>query len=329
MENKSIGIVIYEGPKKRGFGLLDLLWGRPLLDYPLLALFELIKTKNLKAQFFLIGDQKTSNYLKESHSIDVQIIPNLDGLKNIITISLDNVLLTPENLDASIEFDFENVQNVIGNRIRQKLKDQGVRFIDSRHTYIDSTVEIQPGSIIYPNCHLRGSTKIRENVIIEPGVIIDDSIIDNEVIVKAYSYIEKSHIKSKATIGPFARIRPSVEIGEESKIGNFVEIKKSVLEKKVKVSHLSYIGDAFIGEDTNIGCGFITCNFDGKNKHVTKIGKRTFVGSDSQTVAPIEIGNDCFIASGTTVTHSMPDESFAISRGKQITKEKMAKKFLK
>ena len=323
MENKSVGIVIYAG----GLGLLDPLWGRPLLDYPILAVLDFLKARNLKGQFYLIGDNGVSNYLKEKYQIDAQIIP-VKG-QQTITISLDNVLLTPEHLDAHSTFDFENVQKVIGNRIRQKLKDQGVRFVDSRHSYIDSTVEILSGSIIYPNCYLRGSTKIGKNVVIEPGVIIDDSIIENDVVIKAYSYIEKSKIKSKASIGPFARIRPSVEIGEESKIGNFVEIKKSVLEKNVKVSHLSYVGDAFIGEDTNIGCGFITCNYDGKNKHITKIGKRTFVGSDSQTIAPVEIGDDCFIASGTTVTHSMPDESFAISRGKQITKEKMAKKFLK
>jgi UDP-N-acetylglucosamine diphosphorylase/glucosamine-1-phosphate N-acetyltransferase len=327
MDNKSIEIVICAEQRWEGLGLLEPLWGRPLLDYPLLAVIDFLKARKLKGQFYLVGDNGVSNYLKEKHQIDAQIIP--DKGHQTITISLDNVLLTSEQLDSHSPFDFENVQKVIGNRIRQKLKDQGVRFVDSRHTYIDSTVEILAGSLIYPNCYLRGATKIGKNVVIEPGVIIDDSIIENEVIIKAYSYLEKSHIKSKASIGPFARIRPSVEIGEESKIGNFVEIKKSVLEKNVKVSHLSYVGDAFIGEDTNIGCGFITCNYDGKNKHITKIGKRTFVGSDSQTIAPVEIGDDCFIASGTTVTHSMPDESFAISRGKQITKEKMAKKFLK
>jgi bifunctional UDP-N-acetylglucosamine pyrophosphorylase/glucosamine-1-phosphate N-acetyltransferase len=253
---------------------------------------------------------------------------NHEKPKNIV-VSLDNVLLTSSQLEFSTPFDYEVVQKLIGDRILKKLKDQGVRFIDARHSYIDSTVEIMKGSIVYPNCFLRGQTKIGQNVTIEPGVIIEDSIIENDVTIKAYSYIEKSLIKFKASIGPFARIRPMVEIGAESKIGNFVEIKKSTLESKVKVSHLSYVGDATIGEETNIGCGFITCNYDGKNKHVTKIGKRTFVGSDSQTVAPVEIGNDCFIASGTTVTSNMPDESFAISRGKQITKEKMAKRFLK
>ena len=124
-------------------------------------------------------------------------------------------------------------------------------------------------------------------------------------------------------------MRPGADIGAEAKIGNFVEIKKSVLERGAKVSHLSYVGDAFIGEETNIGCGFITCNYDGANKHITRIGKNCFIGSDSQTVAPITIGDDCFVASATTVTKNMPDGSFAISRGQQTTKEGMAKKFIK
>jgi bifunctional UDP-N-acetylglucosamine pyrophosphorylase / glucosamine-1-phosphate N-acetyltransferase len=326
MENKSIVIVVYAEQSKGGLGFLEPLWGRPLIDYPILEILDYVKNKN--AEFFLIGDQKILDYLKEKFKINIQKISNYENPKDIV-LSLDNVLLTSSQLEVTTPFDYEVVQNLIEQRILRNLKDQGVRFIDSRHTYIDSTVEIMPGSIIYPNCYLRGQTKIGKNVTIEPGAIIEDSIIENDVTIKAYSYIEKSHIKFKASIGPFARIRPMTEIGEESKIGNFVEIKKSTLESKVKVSHLSYVGDATIGEETNIGCGFITCNYDGKNKHVTKIGKRTFVGSDSQTVAPVEIGNDCFIASGTTITSNMPDESFAISRGKQITKEKMAKRFLK
>jgi len=208
-------------------------------------------------------------------------------------------------------------------------EEKGVKFIDKRHTYIADGVEIGPGTIIYPNCYIEGKTKIGKDAIIEPGSLIRDSFIEDKVTIKAYSYIEDSIIRKSAVIGPFARIRPGTDLGEGSKIGNFVEIKKSKLEKGVKVSHLSYVGDAEIGEESNIGCGFITCNYDGKNKHLTKIGKNTFVGSDSQTVAPVEIGDNCFIASGTTVTSDMPDESFAISRGKQVTKEKMAKKFLK
>jgi bifunctional UDP-N-acetylglucosamine pyrophosphorylase / glucosamine-1-phosphate N-acetyltransferase len=130
-------------------------------------------------------------------------------------------------------------------------------------------------------------------------------------------------------VGPFARLRPEAKLLENVKVGNFVEVKKSTLEKGVKVSHLSYVGDAHIGEESNIGCGFITCNYDGVNKHKTKIGKNCFIGSDVQTIAPVEIGDECFVAAASTITHAMPKGSFAISRGKQVTKEGMASKLIK
>jgi bifunctional UDP-N-acetylglucosamine pyrophosphorylase/glucosamine-1-phosphate N-acetyltransferase len=161
------------------------------------------------------------------------------------------------------------------------------------------------------------------------GAVIRDSVIDDGARVLAYSVLEEAHLHSKAQAGPYALLRPGADIGVEAKIGNFVEIKKSVIGANAKVSHLSYIGDAFIGAETNIGCGFITCNYDGEKKHITKIGKNCFIGSDSQTVAPVEIGDNCFVASGSTINKDMPGDSFAISRGQQITKEGMAKKFIK
>lgn len=223
----------------------------------------------------------------------------------------------------------EEAEKALRKKIKQQFIEEGVRFIDSSHCYIDSEVEIGEGTVIYPNTFLTGKTKIGKNVVIGMGAQISGSIIDDNAQVLAYSVLEGAHLHTKASAGPFARLRPGADIGPEAKIGNFVEIKKSVLDRGAKVSHLSYVGDAFIGEETNIGCGFITCNFDGLNKHVTKIGKNCFIGSDSQTVAPVEIGDDCFVASATTITKSMPDGSFAISRGHQVTKEDMAKKFIK
>lgn len=223
----------------------------------------------------------------------------------------------------------EYVEDVLRKRKINELRDNGVRFIDSKNTYIDSDVEIGAGSVIYPNTFITGKTIIGKNVLVEMGAQIKDSQISDEVKILANSILEKAIVHAKAHIGPFARLRPGADIGTESKIGNFVEIKKSVLDKGVKVSHLSYVGDAFIGEETNIGCGFITCNYDGANKHVTKIGKNCFIGSDSQAVAPIEIGDDCFVASSTTITKNMPAGSFAISRIAQTTKEDMAKRFIK
>lgn len=235
-----------------------------------------------------------------------------------------NVFLGVNNLEQ-----LEMVETILRKQKINSLREEGVRFIDSSHTYIDDEVEIGAGTVIYPNTYISGKSKIGKNVVIEMGAQIKDSIVDDNAKVLAYSVLEEARLHTKAHAGPFARLRPGADIGPEAKIGNFVEIKKSVLDRGVKVSHLSYVGDAFIGEETNIGCGFITCNYDGANKHITRIGKNTFIGSDSQAVAPVEIGDDCFVGAASTITKSMPNGSFAISRGHQTTKEGMAKKFIK
>lgn len=235
-----------------------------------------------------------------------------------------NVFLGVNNLEQ-----LEAVEKILRKQKIVALREEGVRFIDSSHTYIDDDVEIGAGTVVYPNTHITGKSKIGKNAVIEMGAQIKDSVVDDNARVLAYSILEGARLHEKAHAGPFARLRPGADIGPEAKIGNFVEIKKSVLDRGVKVSHLSYVGDAFIGEETNIGCGFITCNYDGVNKHITRIGKNSFIGSDSQTVAPVEIGDDCFVASSSTITKSMPNGSFAISRGQQTTKEGMAKKFIK
>ena len=211
----------------------------------------------------------------------------------------------------------------------KRLQESGVIVVDSRNTYVDNQVRVEPGVKIMPNVHLRGKSIIKKNSIVETGSIITDSIIEENVFVNPYTIIEDSKVQKGATVGPFARIRPGTDIGENCRVGNFVETKKSILKAGSKVSHLSYVGDAEIGRKTNIGCGFITCNYDGKNKHKTSIGENCFIGSDSQVVAPINIGNDCFVASGSTINSDLNDGDFAISRSRQVTKEGMAKKFLK
>lgn len=213
-------------------------------------------------------------------------------------------------------------------RINDLMKN-GVHFIDANNVYIDLDVEIESGSTIMPNVHLRGKTKIKSNVLIETGSIITNSEIEKGAQILPYTIVEDSTICEGSAVGPFARIRPGSVIGQNCKVGNFVETKKSNLKAGSKVSHLSYVGDAEIGENTNIGCGFITCNYDGKNKHKTIIGSNCFIGSDSQMIAPVKIGNDCFVASGSTINSDLKDGDFAISRTRQITKEGMAKKFLK
>lgn len=222
-----------------------------------------------------------------------------------------------------------NVSAVIRKKKLSQIFAEGVQILSPDTTYIENSVSVEVGSIIYPGVTLLGKTKIGKNVVIESGTLIRNSTIHDGAEILANSHIEEAIVHPDATIGPMARLRPGADIGPESKIGNFVEVKKSKLSRGVKVSHLSYVGDAEIGENSNIGCGFITCNYDGANKHKTKIGRNTFIGSDVQAIAPIEIGNDAFIAAGSTITKSIPDGGFAIARSSQITKEGVAHKFLK
>ncbi len=207
------------------------------------------------------------------------------------------------------------------------LQAQGVQIIDPASTYIEEEVSVAPECIIHPGVHLEGKTKIGKGTIIETGSILKNMLVEDNVVIKAYCYLEDSQICATAQVGPFAHLRPHSVVGPQAKVGNFVELKKATLREGAKVSHLSYVGDAEIGRRTNIGCGFITCNYDGANKHFTKIGDDCFIGSDSQMIAPVEIGDQCFVASGSTINKSMPANSFAISRGRQQTREGEADHF--
>ncbi len=226
----------------------------------------------------------------------------------------------------------EQLAEVCGHLKNDKLKKlmlDGVRMLMPESVYIESNVKIGAGTVVYPNTTLLGNTDIGENCVIESGCFIKDSSVANGAEILAHSYLEEAVVHVDATIGPMARLRPGADIGPDAKVGNFVEIKKSKLGRGAKVSHLSYVGDAEIGENSNIGCGFITCNYDGANKHKTKIGKNTFIGSDVQMIAPVEIGDDAFVAAGSTITKSVPNGGFGISRAQQVVKEGAAKRFLK
>lgn len=223
----------------------------------------------------------------------------------------------------------QQAENKIRLRKAKELLEKGVRVIDPRHTYIDDCASVEQGAIVWPQSYILGQSKIAKNVEIEMGVVIKDSTIESSSRVLAYSYLEEAFVGENCSIGPHARLRPQTVLHNEVKVGNFVEIKASTLARGSKASHLSYIGDAQIGCETNIGCGFITCNYDGVKKHKTIIGEHCFIGSDTQTIAPLEIGDRCFVASGSTINKSMPADSFAISRSRQETKEGMARRFLK
>jgi bifunctional UDP-N-acetylglucosamine pyrophosphorylase / glucosamine-1-phosphate N-acetyltransferase len=207
-------------------------------------------------------------------------------------------------------------------RKAQALMEEGVLMIDPKTTYVEDEVTVGPGSVLYPGVYLRGRTKIGAYCMIEPGCYFAHTTLEDGVHVKAYSYFENTVIRAKATLGPFTRLRPDTEIGPEAHVGNFVEMKKVKFGARSKAGHLTYLGDASIGEDVNIGCGTITCNYAvDKQKYRTVIGDRVFVGSDTQFVAPIEIGADAVIGSGSTITKDVPAKALAVARGKQIIKE--------
>lgn len=191
----------------------------------------------------------------------------------------------------------------------QKLMHQGVTVLDPNRLDIRGDVTIGKEVVIDVNVILEGKMMIGDHCYIGPHTILKDTTLAEQVEIKAFSHIEGASIGAHAQIGPYARIRPETTLAEEVHIGNFVEIKKSQIQKKTKINHLSYIGDAFVGEEVNIGAGTITCNYDGANKHKTVIGNHVHIGSDTQLVAPVKVGDNVTIAAGSTLIHDVPAES--------------------
>ena len=210
---------------------------------------------------------------------------------------------------------------ILRRRINHELMRSGVSLIDPEHTYIDYGVTVGHDTLIHPNCTIGGDTVIGSNCTIENGVTIDGCCIGNDCHIKAGSVLEGSELQADVSVGPMAHLRTGTVLQDHVKIGNFVETKKAVMGKGSKASHLTYLGDAEIGSDVNIGCGTITCNYDGVRKHRTIIGDGVFIGSDVQLVAPVTVGRNSLVAAGTTVTADVPPDSLAIARVPQVNKE--------
>jgi len=201
-------------------------------------------------------------------------------------------------------------------RLEQLMKD-GVTVIDPSVTWLEEGVEVGADSILEPMVSLRGRTRLGKNVEVGQGSILEDVEVADGAKILPYCHMTDSKVGKGAVLGPFARLRPGADIREGAHVGNFVELKKSVLGKGSKANHLSYLGDAVIGEGCNIGAGTITCNYDGANKHVTTIEDGAFVGSDTQLVAPITVGKGAYVGTGATVREDVPPGSLAVSAGKQ------------
>jgi len=210
----------------------------------------------------------------------------------------------------------------VKRRINERHLDQGVTLVDPEATYIESAVRIGKDTVIYPNVYLQGRTVIGENCRIEPNVKISDSHLADGVLVRMCCVITDSRLGPGVTLGPFAHLRPGSDLREEVHVGNFVEVKKSVLHAGVKAGHLTYLGDADIGAGANVGAGTITCNYDGEKKHPTIIGEGVFIGSNTALVAPVTVGAGAYVGAGSTITEDVPPGKLGLARARQVNLER-------
>ncbi len=217
-------------------------------------------------------------------------------------------------LGINTRLDMSRVRELMIERINAAHMLVGVGILDRRNTNIDFGVKIGADTTVMPYTFISGDTRIGCDCIIENGVVIKDSVVGDGVHIKAHSVIEKSTIGNGAILGPFARLRPDSKVGKNVRIGNFVELKKCTMKEGAKANHLTYLGDAVIGAGANIGCGTITCNYDGFAKYKTSIGDGAFVGSDTQFIAPVKVGRGATIGAGSTITKNVPDFALALSR---------------
>ncbi|MBF0317823.1 MAG: bifunctional UDP-N-acetylglucosamine diphosphorylase/glucosamine-1-phosphate N-acetyltransferase GlmU, partial [Nitrospirae bacterium] len=267
----------------------------------------------------------------EYYLTDIVAVCNASGLRVEAAIMMEEAEFVGVNSRA----DLLAAQRLLQQRIASRWMNDGVTLMDVDSTLISPDVSIGQDTIVYPNVILEGHTEIGQGCTIYPNVIIIDTIVGDNVIIKNSSVVENSKIDAMATIGPFAHLRPGSVVGSKAKIGNFVEIKNSTVGANSKVSHLSYIGDSQLGRDVNIGAGTITCNYDGKKKYRTIIKDNVFVGSGTELVAPVTVGENAFIGAGSTITVDVPDDALAIARGKQrnihqwVTKKSLIQRAIK
>ena len=211
-------------------------------------------------------------------------------------------------------------------RILDRLMESGVTIVDPASTYVEDTVTIGPDTVVQPQTVIEGATVIGNECVIGAGSHVSGSRLADRVVLKPYSIIEEAAIDEDATLGPFCHLRPGCHIGAGAEIGNFAELKKSRVGKKTKIHHVSYMGDATLGERVNVGAGTITCNYDGQRKHPTVIGDGVFVGTNSSLVAPLTIGEGAYVAAGSVITRDVPPGALALERSPQVVKDGWAAK---
>jgi bifunctional UDP-N-acetylglucosamine pyrophosphorylase/glucosamine-1-phosphate N-acetyltransferase len=232
----------------------------------------------------------------------------------IVAVDADEVL------GCNTRADLAGVDFLFRRRKRTELLAAGVSMLMPESILIDADVTVGPDTLLEPGVQLLGKTRIGADCTIRTGSILTDATVEDGVLVKPYSVISSTHLSAETQVGPFAHLRGGTRLLSGARVGNFVEVKKSTLGERVKAMHLTYLGDARIGSETNVGAGTITCNYDGINKNPTTIGRRVFIGSDTALVAPVKIGDGAYIGAGSTITDNIPSDALAIARGRQVNK---------
>jgi len=263
--------------------------------------------------FEALGRVGTSNAQGEYYLTDVVEVARSLG-RRVCALCCEDF---SESLGVNDRVQLAEASALMRGRINEELMRAGVTFIDPKATYVDAGVTVGADTILHPNVHLQGTTRVGSNCVIEPGVLVRDCRVGDGVHVKSGSVLSGSSVGEGSDIGPMAHLRPGTELLGQNKIGNFVETKKARIGLGSKACHLSYLGDAELGSGVNVGCGTITCNYDGVNKHRTLIEDDVFIGSDTQLVAPVRIGRNSLIGAGSTITKDVPADALALSRPAQ------------
>ena len=277
---------------------------------------------NNKVLFEILKHVEKNNRSGEYYLTDIVKLMQKDYKVNTFVARHPEVLMGINTL-----YQISLAESYLRHQINQSMMELGVYMTNPETITIGHNVVIEEGVTIYPNTTISGHSVIKKGAIIGPNTELHNAYISEQVTVK-HSVILDSTIGSHTTIGPFAHIRDHADIGSHNRIGNFVEVKKSTTGTETKASHLSYIGDAVVGSYVNFGCGSITVNYDGKEKHQTTIGDHVFIGCNVNLVAPITVSDDVLIAAGSTVTKDIPKGAMAIARNHQVNKEDYAKFFI-
>jgi bifunctional UDP-N-acetylglucosamine pyrophosphorylase/glucosamine-1-phosphate N-acetyltransferase len=259
---------------------------------------------------------KPQNAHKELYLTDAIALLKQKGEKVQAVLATD----PEEVLGCNTRADLAAVDAVFRRRKRADIMDAGVTIELPETVLIDPEVTVGADTRIEPGVQLLGKTRIGTGCTIRTGSVLSDAVLADNVLVKPYSMVTASHLSEGAQAGPFAHLRDGARLEKNARVGNFVEVKKSVLGEGVKSMHLTYLGDARIGSGSNIGAGTITCNYDGLNKNATTIGKRVFIGSDTALVAPVRVGDGAYVGAGSVITKNVPPDALALARGQQVNK---------